>query len=373
MVRIKRRGHEERRAYWLMVLPAFVIYVFVMAFPIALSIVLSVSDYDGGRMFGGQRWGIRGFQQYARVFADPYFWSALKNNAYIVLISVFGQLPLGFVLAYIVYRRIVKWPDFWQAILYVPNIISVIVVGILWQVIFSPYGPLAEFINGISRRDFIAQITPLMPSAGSYAVTDDLVRKLLEVVGPASTSIFADPQAGLKEILLQFKADQLPLALDALANLFSPKWNADFLSRPGTAMLPILFVILWIWTGMYLILFLANMQKIDVQIVESARIDGAHEGQVMRYIILPELSGTIVNSAILAIAGSLSSFALVFAMTRGGPARVTQILAIYMYDSAFMGAPNFPLANAIALIIVVISFALITLTKVIEKRFGGKE
>jgi raffinose/stachyose/melibiose transport system permease protein len=38
-----------------------------------------------------------------------------------------------------------------------------------------------------------------------------------------------------------------------------------------------------------------------------------------------------------------------------------------------MGAPNFPLANAIALIIVVISFALITLTKVIEKRFGGKE
>ena len=109
------------------------------------------------------------------------------------------------------------------------------------------------------------------------------------------------------------------------------------------------------------------MQKIDVQIVESARIDGANEGQVMRYIILPALSGTIVNAAILAISGSLSSFALVFAMTGGGPSRVTEILSIYMYNNAFLGRPNFPLANAISLIMVLISFGLIVLTKAVEK------
>jgi raffinose/stachyose/melibiose transport system permease protein len=138
-------------------------------------------------------------------------------------------------------------------------------------------------------------------------------------------------------------------------------------------MLPVLFVILWMYTGMYLILFLANMQKIDVQVIESARIDGANEAQVMRHIILPALSGTIVNAAILAISGSLSSFALIFAMTGGGPSHVTEILSIYMYNSAFLGRPNFPLANAIALIMVAISFLLIALTKALEKRFGGKE
>ena len=138
-------------------------------------------------------------------------------------------------------------------------------------------------------------------------------------------------------------------------------------------MLPILFVILWMYTGMYLILFLANMQKIDTQVIESAKIDGANEAQVMRYIILPSLTGTIVNSAILAISGSLSSFALIFAMTGGGPSRITEILSIYMYNSAFLGRPNFPLANAIALIMVVISFGLILATKALERRFGGKE
>jgi raffinose/stachyose/melibiose transport system permease protein len=156
-------------------------------------------------------------------------------------------------------------------------------------------------------------------------------------------------------------------------NLLGNKWTPTFLTKPDLAMLPVLFVVLWCWTGLYLILFLANMQKIDSQIIEAARIDGASEGQVMGRVVLPNLSGVIVNSAILCIAGSLNSFALVFAMTRGGPARVTQLLSIYMYDSAFAGAPNYPLANAIAMAIVVFSVVLIALTKVVEKRYGGRE
>jgi raffinose/stachyose/melibiose transport system permease protein len=44
-----------------------------------------------------------------------------------------------------------------------------------------------------------------------------------------------------------------------------------------------------------------------------------------------------------------------------------------MYDTAFMGAPNYPRANAIALAIVLFSLILIGLTKVAEKRYGGRE
>jgi len=93
----------------------------------------------------------------------------------------------------------------------------------------------------------------------------------------------------------------------------------------------------------------------------------------MTRVVLPALSGVIVNAAILCIAGSLNSFALVFAMTRGGPARVTQLLSIYMYDNAFAGAPDYPLANAIAVSIVLLSLLLIAVTKLVEKRYGGRE
>ncbi|MEN6364505.1 MAG: sugar ABC transporter permease [Rectinema sp.] len=364
---------EETRAYWMMVLPAFVTYILVMAFPIVLSLVLSLSNYNGMKMFGGPPWKLTGFQQYAKVLSDPFFWSALKNNLYIVLVSVFGQLPLGFLFAYIIYRKLVKWPDFWQGILYLPSVISIIVVGLLWQTIFSPSGPLSEFMNNMIRGNFTEKLNAIFSQAGGFNITDGVVAKVLDLGGPAGAAMFSDPAAELKDLMLSYPSDQLGQLIHDLTNLFCPVWSPDFLNRKETAMIPVLFVILWLYTGTYLIMFLANMQKIDPQIIESARIDGANEGQVARHIILPALSGTVVNSAILAISGSLSSFALVFAMTGGGPSRITEILSIYMYNAAFLGRPDFPLANAIALIMVAISFALIALTKVVEKRFGGKE
>jgi len=44
-----------------------------------------------------------------------------------------------------------------------------------------------------------------------------------------------------------------------------------------------------------------------------------------------------------------------------------------MYLSAFQGAPNYPLANAISTVMVLISFVLIIITRLAEKKFGGKE
>jgi len=373
MTKAKRIDREAGRAYWMMSLPAFLVYLLVMAFPIALSVLLSVSNYSGGKMFGGEAWGFAGFGQYARIVQDPWFWNALKNNFSIVLISVFGQLPLGFIFAYIIYRRIVKWPGFWQGILYLPNIISIIVVGLLWQSIFSPNGPIAELVNLSARHQFEIKLVAVLGSQGHLNLGDDSLSRIIALGGPQAANMFTNPVPELRDLIVGYPPNQYTQLLNDLTNLFVTRWTPDFLNQKNVAMLPVLFVILWMYTGMYLILFLANMQKIDTQIIESARIDGANEAQVMRHIILPSLSGTIVNSAILAISGSLSSFALIFALTGGGPSRITEILSIYMYNNAFLGRPNFPLANAIALITVVISMLLILVTKAFESRYGGKE
>ncbi len=276
--------------------------------------------------------------------------------------SVFGQLPLGFIFAYLIYRKIVRFGEFWQGVLYMPAIISVIVLGIMWGIIFSPTGLIADvmnklYANGFSRRvDRAASARP-----GGLRVSDELVKGIVAASDPKALTIFTDPVAELKDLLLTYDPLQLDVLKSDLANLLAKQWTPDFLAKRDLAMLPIMFVVLWCWTGMYLILFLASMQKIEVSILEAARIDGAGEGQVMGLVVLPLLSGVIVNAAILCIAGSLNSFALVYAMTGGGPARVTQLLSIYMYENAFVGTPNFPLANAIAMSIVIFSIVLIVL------------
>jgi len=373
MARTADYRRDEKRAYWAMVLPAFILYLFVMAFPIAISIILSLSNFNGGKMFGGERWRITGFQQYAKLVTDPQFWLALKNNVYIVLISVFGQLPLGFVFAYLIYRRIVRFGDFWQGVLYMPAIISVIVLGIMWNMIFAPSGLIADVMNKWYANAFSHKLDEILRAAGGLTVTDGFVHRIVDISDPVALQIFHDPFSELKDIIVAYTPAQLDVFRSDMVNLLSHKWSPDFLSKADVAMIPIMFVTLWCWTGLYLILFLANMQKIDVAIVEAARIDGASEGQVMGRIVLPSLSGVIVNAAILCISGSLNSFALIWAMTGGGPARVTEVLSIYMYTNAFHGTPHYPLANAIALSIVIFSFILIGLTKLVEKRYGGRE
>jgi ABC-type sugar transport system permease subunit len=363
---------EDGRAFWLFALPAFVLYLFVFAFPIVLSAVISLSNYKGGQMFGGESWGIAGFKQYEVLFRDAAFWQALKNNLYIVLVSVFGQLPLGFVLAYLIYRRIVKYGEFWQGILYVPAIISVVVLGIMWKFIFASNGLVADIINSRNARALVSVAQSAIGSGPSLA--DEGIRRILGAMDPSVVGLLGDdPVAGFREQFLPAGAAVGdPRAFVAAMANYAPKWTPEFMARQDSAMIPIMFVTLWCWTGMYVILFHANMQKIDPEVIEAARMDGAVEMQIAGRIVLPSLSGVIINAAILCIAGSMNQFALIYAMTGGGPMNVTEVLSIYMYRSAMVGV-NYPLSNAIAMVIIVISFALIGLTKLVERRWGGME
>lgn len=302
MIRLGK-GAEVRWAYLLLAAPPLLIYWAVTIYPAVFSFALSLTNYNGGRIFGGTRpIEFVGFTHYARMLNDPYFWIALKNNLYIVAISVFGQIPLGFIFAYVIHRKLVGLRDFFQTVIFLPSVISTIVIGILWQSFFSPYGAFTEIVR-----------------------------------------------------------------------LFKPGWINMIFLNPRLAISAVLFVILWMYTGLYMIIFLANLQKVSPEIIEAAKIDGASEGQVIRHVILPSLSGVIVTTAILAISGSLKSFDLIFAMTAGNPARRTSVLAIYMYDTAFRGAPDFPLANAISTVMVIVSLILIVVVRTVGKRFGGNE
>ena len=289
---------EGNITYAFFVAPALLIYLFVMAFPMGFSVWLSLTNYVGGAVFGNPNISFNGLRAYENIFSDPYFYMALQNNLLIVLVSVFGQIPLGFCIAYIINRGLIKGRGIFQTIIYLPQVISAVIIGVLFNTFFL----------------------------SSQSVWMEIRR-------------FFNPEA---------------------------QW------LPGqNAMLPVLAVILWMYTGTYMLIFLANLQKIDPSIVEASKIDGANEFQTLRYIIFPALSGVIVTASILAISGSLRSFDLIWIMTGGGPAHRTSVLAIYMYEKAFRGAPNYPVANAISTVMVIISFLLIGITKFAEKRFGA--
>ncbi len=293
--------------YLAMVLPAFLVYIFIVAFPVIYSFILSLSEQSAG-VYNVDTGKVEteitlvGFRHYLYMFKDSDFWFAFANNMIVVVVSLFGQIPIGFILAYLLYRNYVKARGFFQAMVFLPNFISTVVVGIVWnRLIYSPYGPLV---------------------AGMRAIT---------------------------------------------AN---PNYIFTMGEKPYVAMIPIGIALIWMYTGLYMVIFLANLQKVNTEVLEAASIDGATESQVFLRLAVPMLSGTILINAILAIAGSLKGFDLIFAMTGGGPAGLTKVLPIYMYE-IFRFAPEtlkYTRGAAAASIIILISFALILCTRVISKR-----
>ena len=289
---------EKRRSYWFLVGPAVLIYSLVIIFPVVISFILGFTEWSG---FGSPVFV--GIKNYITMMKDPVFIYDLRNNLLIVGISVFGQIPLGFVLAYILYRKMVKFGNFFESMIFLPITISAVVVAIIWNRIF--FGNSGMF-------------TTLM-----RVITGD------------------------------------------------PRWIMAVSESKSGAIFPVLFVILWMYTGLYMIIYLANLQKISPSVLEAAIIDGASEGQILGRIILPSMINVLFTTAIFAISGSLKSFDLIFAMTNGGPAHYTEVVAIYMYINTFKYY-KYGFGSAISIMIIILSVGLITILNRVVRRIERK-
>jgi len=105
-----------------------------------------------------------------------------------------------------------------------------------------------------------------------------------------------------------------------------------------TQQLPLLSVVLvnfWNNSGFAMILFLAGLESIPTEILESSQMDGANGWHQLIYIKIPLIRFMILLWLLLNTIGCLGVFDLVYALTRGGPGTATELLGIYIYNQGF--------------------------------------
>jgi ABC-type sugar transport system permease subunit len=113
---------------------------------------------------------------------------------------------------------------------------------------------------------------------------------------------------------------------------FKPqKW----LSSPSQVMPSLAIINIWLRIGFDTVIFLAAIQSIPERYKEAARIDGANDLQVFRYITLPFLNNQIIMVIIIEMIFAFKVFDQVFVTTEGGPANASRVVMMYLYDSAF--------------------------------------
>lgn len=133
-----------------------------------------------------------GLKNYANLFRDPFFFTALKNTCIILVMSVIVLLPLSFLLALLLEKPF-RGNGLCKAMIFSPYIIAPILVGVLWVFILDPYmGLINALLRAIGLDKFALEwiggktLTP-------YSVT---VVYMWQVLGFYTTVIIA----GLKQI-----------------------------------------------------------------------------------------------------------------------------------------------------------------------------
>jgi multiple sugar transport system permease protein len=131
--------------------------------------------------------------------------------------------------------------------------------------------------------------------------------------------------------------------------------SIDWTAQTWTANGVIWLLSIWKGVGWSFIIFLAALDGIPRQLVESARIDGANEFRVWRNVVLPSIRGAVTFVTVLLVIGAAQVFTQIFEITKGGPYNSTQSLMTYMYQQAFSNFA-FGYAAALASLLAVILF-----------------
>ena len=281
--------------FWL-ILPTMLVILTVQVYPAMYTVWLSMQERkpDG--------WYFIGLEHFQRLFDTSLFWESLGHTV-IFLIGYAGiTLVLGFGIALLLSRN-VKLSGLYITLLFIPWIIADILTGLVFRLLVVPdYGLLSG----------ILQNPTIFPPDGISILTDSRVAP----------------------------------------------WFGEFPFPPSAAMMFLILASAWRALPFVTLLLLAAIQTVSTEVIESSRIDGANGLQVVRHIMIPLITPTMVVALFNLTLTGMNGVGMVFSLTGGGPGTSTQVMSYLLYSIGW-NQLRFGRAAALALMIGVVNIILI--------------
>ena len=131
-------------------------------------------------------------------------------------------------------------------------------------------------------------------------------------------------------------------------------WRHAWLSDEKIVIYAIAAVHIWVGIGQSVVLFVAGLQNIPQDVLESAALDGATSWKQLVHIIIPMLRPTTLIVLVLTTIGGFKSFDFVYVMTGGGATHSSEVLSTLLYKEAYAYSDfGYSAAISVALLVVV--------------------
>lgn len=149
---------------YLLVLPTLLVFVIFLYIPFFNAIRISLYKYKGY----GAMTNFVGLKNYISVLKDKHFYEAFINTFQLIGWDLIFSITIGFTLAYIMFKGI-RMKQFFNTALFIPYLISMVVVGCIWRIIYDPtIGPLNQLLNTIGlgslAKPWLSQRETALPS-----------------------------------------------------------------------------------------------------------------------------------------------------------------------------------------------------------------
>lgn len=233
---------------------------------------------------------------------DQRFQIDLRNTIVFTACFISACLFMGLLLAILLDQN-VSGEGLFRSIYLFPMAVSLIVTGVVWRWMLNPGNT----------------------SSGPVGVNQLFANLGLGFLNSAwytnAQVVYITPESGLGQVLSG-------LGLGALTTPFTGIPLAIF---------SVVIAAVWQMSGYTMAMYLAGLRGISSELREAARVDGASEMEIYRFIILPLLRPITLSAVIILGHISLKIFDLVSAMTGSGPAFATDVPAYYMFETVFRG------------------------------------
>jgi multiple sugar transport system permease protein len=157
----RQRGLSDLAIRNLFIIPTIVFLIVFNIFPLIYSLGYSFTDF---RASTNEPANFVGLQNYRELLSDPFIWTNFTITAKYVLISVTGQVIVGFGVAMLLNRDI-PYKGLLTTLLLLPMMLSMAVVGLFWKLLYDPSFGIINYALGLGTFEWLAN-----PDMALYAI-----------------------------------------------------------------------------------------------------------------------------------------------------------------------------------------------------------